>query len=364
MPDTYDPMTVLITADENGHLIQFSGTMISPDEVITASHGVEHWDINNTDPNFTPLPVPNTNIQVVQNPADPNALDPQPAAIGAAGTHYNLTSTTPYGLQGNDFAVIKLAHPVTPGTGFMVIDPSYVGGTANFSGYPATFDANGHYTGSPLLDAQTNTFQMINGVNDPQEVLGGTVPFQPGASGGSVWIQGPNGPELVGIEDGIYGGNTGVIAGLNYNAMAEINYWQAQDGESPAIVRLYNSLLSRAPDTAGLEAWSALVTADTIVTGLPGLVGTTYESATGVLQSNPAIVDGFLNSPEFIKAHPNLTDDALVTLLYDGALHRAPDPAGFAGWVGSLENHALTPEQVVIGIVLSPEALQHAPIYT
>lgn len=351
-----------ITVQLGTEMGQASGALIAPDLVLTASHVTESWDIVQGDPKATALPVPATNIEVTFNPTDTNARDWQPNAVAGLEALYNDVSTTPYAIQGTDFSIIKLAHPVAGQVFNLTSD--FTGGPAEFSGYPATFDSSGAYAGSPRVDG-TTALTLLTALSNPgQENFAGSVPYAPGASGGPVWIEGPQGPEIVGVEVGTYNGNSGLIAGMNDNAIAEIQLWSGEMGESPMVVRLYNDVLGRAPDAAGLAAWSQAFVSDTVVTGPQGLVGTMYETGAEVLGANPVFVFGFLTSPEFEHEHPNISSGGLVTLLYEQALHRAPDAAGYAGWTAALDSHALSAEQVVVGIMASPEALSIAPIYT
>ena len=84
------------------------------------------------------------------------------------------------------------------------------------------------------------------------------------------------------------------------------------------ITRLYQQILQREPDPAGLAGW-----VDHVVT-------------TGDLEGAAA---GFLASPEF-EARP-LSQSGYVTILYRTFLGREPDPAGLAGWTNALGSHLL-----------------------
>ena len=105
-----------------------------------------------------------------------------------------------------------------------------------------------------------------------------------------------------------------------------------------SIARLYDGLLGRAPDTAGLQNWEAAAASGT---------------------SLATIASSFISSSEFAAAHPNQTNDQFVQILYQGALGRssAGDP-GAQGWVQAL-NGGATKASVALGIAESPEAVTH-----
>ena len=82
----------------------------------------------------------------------------------------------------------------------------------------------------------------------------------------------------------------------------------------PATVSaLYQSLLGRLPDAAGVVAWSAVLR-----------------------QQRLAVAAGFIRSGEFQRVLPDRHDRAavarVVTRLYEQILDRDPDPAGLVGW--------------------------------
>lgn len=107
-----------------------------------------------------------------------------------------------------------------------------------------------------------------------------------------------------------------------------------QDGATASIARLYQATLDRRPDEAGLAGWRAEM-----------------DNGRSLLDITP----GFLNSAEFTAIYGSTTNTQFVTLLYDNVLDRAPDTAGLNGWVGQLNNGALTRSQVVLGFSESLE---------
>lgn len=109
------------------------------------------------------------------------------------------------------------------------------------------------------------------------------------------------------------------------------------DSQAVDVSRLYYCLLDRAPDANGLQ-WHT----------------DAFESGTSLL----SIAQSFLGSSEYAAKFGALSDDAFVTALYDGALGRTPDMAGFEAWTSALESGAGRAE-VALGIAGSPEAQNH-----
>ena len=97
--------------------------------------------------------------------------------------------------------------------------------------------------------------------------------------------------------------------------------------------RLYQVALGREPDSGGFDYW---------VTLLRG--GMSVETAAG----------GFTSSPEFQSTYGSLDDTQFVTLLYNNALHRAPDPGGLSYWLNLLST-GTSRDSVVAGFSESPE---------
>src|SRR5262249_49590167 len=103
-------------------------------------------------------------------------------------------------------------------------------------------------------------------------------------------------------------------------------YLQAHGGTAASwVAGVYQNLLNRAPDTAGLAAW-----VNGINSGMP-----LWQAALDIL-----------NSPE--------ANSLIVATDYRSVLNRDPDPAGVSGWVSAL-NQGLTPSQLLADLVGSPE---------
>jgi hypothetical protein len=105
---------------------------------------------------------------------------------------------------------------------------------------------------------------------------------------------------------------------------------------------LYQAAFNRTPDAGGLGYWIAAVDGGMNLT---------------------AVANAFVNSSEFIADYGvNPSVSSFVTMLYQNALHRAPDAGGLAFWEGQLTSGSMTKAQVLEDFALSPENInQVAP---
>ncbi|MGH1571900.1 DUF4214 domain-containing protein [Methylobacterium sp. P31] len=111
------------------------------------------------------------------------------------------------------------------------------------------------------------------------------------------------------------------------------------DPHAADVARLYYAELGRAPDAAGLQAWTSAI-----------------ESGGTSLQD---VAQGMLHSPEYASHTGILSDSALVEGLYQIALGRQADAAGLQAWTEALDSHAETRLDVVEVVVNSPEFQTH-----
>ncbi len=121
---------------------------------------------------------------------------------------------------------------------------------------------------------------------------------------------------------------------------AFINSSEADTFVSP-IIRLYENILGRAPDAAGLNAWSQALRSGT--------------------QTLSQITAGFLNSAEGVAAGwsgAGVTGTAFVTKIYTAMGRSAAQisaDTGAASWAAALNNGTLSPAAVAIAINESAE---------
>jgi hypothetical protein len=101
----------------------------------------------------------------------------------------------------------------------------------------------------------------------------------------------------------------------------------------PSVVRLYLGFFKRIPDSAGLKGWVTAVRA-----GAP--LG--------------SVASAFAQSAEFQQTYGALTNAQFVTLVYQNVLGRAPDIAGYNGWLELLQG-GMSRGDMMVGFTESTE---------
>jgi len=203
----YDTV-VYITDTIGGEDFQASGVLISPDEVLTASHVV-----------YSTTGGTAYNITVV--PGYDSGSDPFGSAIGTYIHYFQIddagdlisTQQSQY-----DYAVIHLSQSFTS-LGTMGIEPDFPGGAVNVTGYPASL--GGQLDNSPQDVTLDPYYTVYDGTS-----------IGPGSSGGPVWITGSNGdPYVVGVVSSGEGGagSPGFFTQITTAAYDNIEEWVAQD---------------------------------------------------------------------------------------------------------------------------------------
>ncbi len=201
----------------------------------------------------------------------------------------------------------------------------------------------------------------------------------------------------------VSGGSIATVASSFVNSLE----FQAKYGaitDTQFVTLLYANVLSRTPDTAGLNFWVDKLThgeskafvlsgfsesvefkADTLYDtevysqnvlsrDYSGQVYRLYESTlnrapdVGGFKNHVSALNngmslatdasGFLNSPEFQSQYGSLTNQQFVNLLYNNVLHRAPDATGLATWLNAL-NGGATKVSVVLGFSESAEFINN-----
>ena len=162
------------------------------------------------------------------------------------------------------------------------------------------------------------------------------------------------GPDAAGLNSWVNALNTGqdtraqVVLGFSesqediadLSAPVQQGLWIA-DAAAGEVARMYDTVLGRQPDGAGLANWTHMLES-----------GTTLQT----------VANGFVGSAEFQAAYGTLNNNDFVTLLYHNVLHRAPDPAGLTNWVSALSGGE-SRAQVVIGFSESPEHIGNMAPY-
>jgi hypothetical protein len=108
------------------------------------------------------------------------------------------------------------------------------------------------------------------------------------------------------------------------------------DTNEAFVTRLYQALLGRAPDLAGLSGWDASLHTS----------------------SKSAVAQGVVGSAEYQAAHAGENDTQFVSVLYQKLLGRSADPAGLSGWTKAM-GAGMSRGDAAAGIADSPEAKQH-----
>jgi V8-like Glu-specific endopeptidase len=203
----YDTV-VYITDVIDGQVWQGSGVLISPDEVLTASHVVYNSTYGMA-----------SNIQVTPAYNNGSADFGTEAGVYAHYSGIQDPNDTISNQQSQfDYAVIHLEQPFT-NLGAMALEANFQGGWVNVTGYPAV--ANG---------AMESSSQYVT-VDPAYSLLDGTT-IGKGSSGGPVWISGSGGePYIVGLVSSA-DGSAGYFTQITTSAFNQIEAWVAQD-DSP-----------------------------------------------------------------------------------------------------------------------------------
>ncbi|MDP8996053.1 MAG: DUF4214 domain-containing protein [Pseudomonadota bacterium] len=234
-----------------------------------------------------------------------------PTTTRAGDTTYGFHSTLA-GVDGGIYDFTHNAHPI------MCIFDSSGNNTLDLSG-----DAN-----NDVIDMHAGAFSSVMGLTNNVSIAYSTIIDGAVAGSGTDTIYGNN------VADIIYGGS-----GNDTIICSDGVALSAADG---SIYRLYQATLNREPDLAGIKNWEAALNSG---------------------QSLVQVTSGFVNSAEFQAAYGTLDNTHFVTLLYNNVLHRTPDTAGLANWVGQLDAGA-TRSAVVDGFSESIEFQNNSALDT
>jgi Ca2+-binding RTX toxin-like protein len=273
------------------------------------------------------------------------------------------------------------------------------GGSANdrIEGNAAGNGLTGN-AGNDTLIGRTGADQLAGGANEDQLIADGAVTWSaeaatvhrlylatlgraPDDAGHQAWI------------DQLAGGQklSSVAAGFVNSAEFQTAYGSLDN--TKFVTLLYNNVLDRAPDAAGLQSWVSAMTggmarADvvtgfsesqefrnaTAITSYSGQIFRMYDTtfnrmadAAGMAgwqeqryagQSLADLATSFMASQEFINTYGTLsalTNAAFVTLLYQNVLNRAPDAGGLTFWTGELAAGTKSRPQALIDFSESSE---------
>jgi V8-like Glu-specific endopeptidase len=362
-PTSYPYDTVVRITDTIGGVgYQASGVLISPDEVLTASHVVYSAGVG-------------TASDIVVTPAYENGSAPYGSASGIYFHYFPVDDgndqISNYESQ-FDYAVIHLSSSF-PANGYMGLLANFSGGAVTIAGYPGS--ANGAMVASAQTVSLSPGYSLLDGI-----ALG------KGSSGGPVFVGGASNPQVVGIVS-----STSDVSDAGYNALIttaafnQIEQWVAGDdaaavtpgsgvarqdgsvavtgthtqylianasgslyfqdlvasrdgtqtvsgvdeivftdgvgrfdttGNAEEVARLYGTAFGRSADLAGLNYWTHQIDSNTLQLG------------------NISIA--FINSAEFQNRYGTLSNQNFVEQLYRNALGRAGEASGVAYWTSQL----------------------------
>jgi V8-like Glu-specific endopeptidase len=344
-PSTYPYDTIVrITDTINGQGYQGSGVLISPDEVLTASH-VVYIDGQGSATN------------IVVTPGYNDGTSPYGSVAGTTFHYFDIDDLNRVITNQQsqfDYAVIHLATPFSS-AGTMGISANFGGGTVDVSGYPAS--ASG---------AQVDSVQTVT--KDPTYTLLDGTAIGEGSSGGPVWGENSSGqPFVVGIISAeADAGTTGYYVQLTTADLNQIETWVAQDDNTappaaPGLIGdltvnqqlelIYIAYFDRAADGPGFNFWE----------GQNVQAQNTGESAATALS---AIAASFAPQAETIALYPflgsagaNLSTPSaqaglttLIAAVYENLFGHAPDSAGAAYWLGQISSGAVGVGPAILAI--------------
>jgi hypothetical protein len=191
-----------------------------------------------------------------------------------------------------------------------------------------TFTISDIDTGSAgAIESKTSVIATAAGTPPPGEVIlhGAATQYVIADDSGSLYIQ-----DTVAGRDG-----TQILSDVKEMEFTNGVGLVDPTGTAEDVARLYQGLLDRAPDAAGLKAWTALVDDSNVPLSV--------------------VANAFASSPEFIQKCGSLSDTAFIDQLYENALGRPAEATGVQAWDSSLTS-GISRGQVAVDIAESTEA--------
>ena len=363
---------VRITGTFGGLGYYGSGVLISPDEVLTASH-VVYLQGQGLAGNIEVSPGASVSAQTGQ------WISPFGTAAASAIHYFPVADrgdVLTFAESQLDYAVIHLDHRF-PDLGTMGLLADFPGGAVSILGYPAT--SGGYLNLSSEVLKVSPTYTLLQG---PTAGTG----VGPGSSGGPAFVDGASGPQVVGlvstggggitnftqitraafnqiqdwvhVDDGVMatspaptpappmitsvtvvGAHTDytiasadgalriidAVAGRNgLQTLPQVVQVQVADGvgrfdtsgHAEAVARLYQAAFDRPADLGGLENWTAQLDAQVLGIG--------------------SVAAAFITSPEFAAHYGAVSDQGFLQQLYQNVLGRSGDAGGTAYWTQAL----------------------------
>jgi V8-like Glu-specific endopeptidase len=210
---TYPYDTIVYITDVIGGVeYQGSGVLLSPDEVLTATHVV-----------YSSVYGVASDVQVTPAYDGLGTTTSESIPFGTqsgALVHYNQIQDANGLISGFysqfDYAVIHLAHPFS-GLGNMGVEANFTGGEVSVSGYPA--NADGTQVTDPEYVSKDPRYTLLDGAGIGE-----------GSSGGPVWVEQGGGPEVVGlVSSANETTGEGYFTQITTTALTTIEGWVAAD---------------------------------------------------------------------------------------------------------------------------------------
>ena len=280
-PTAYPYDTVVRITDTIGNTdYQASGVLISPDEVLTASHVVDIAGIGAAS-------------NIVVTPAYNDGTAPYGSADGTY-THYipidDVNGQISNDNSQSDYAVIHLSSPFT-GLGTMGLSPNFAGGPVTIAGYPTS--TNGAMVASTQTVYPDPNYTLLDGVT-----LGN------GSSGGPLFVDGATGPQVVGIVSSESDVNqTGYNTLITTAVFNQIEQWVKADdatATTPSPPATPSPPVTPSPPATIQDHWFDPRSAD-----FSGLNYWAHQHDANSLQLNNGLM-AFIGSPEFQSKYGSL----------------------------------------------------------
>lgn len=305
---------------------------------------------------------------------------PATLASGPASGTFVAQADHTYAQPGTYAITVSIAHSAAD---TVRVNDTAVLATAIVNQPPHSVDDFYVLSSSATSTAPADQGVLANDTDPDQQALGETLSASliAGPANGSVTLNADGsftytkGGSFAGFDrftyaasDGAKTGNTATVTVLSQPAAA--------------VWKFYEQVLSRAPEDSGLTYWTGRI-----------MSGGQYgEIAQGFFESNERldpiitqfyhdyllrpidssglqywrdqvwkrdgapdnVVAGVISSPEFYRSAGG-TDSGWVTALYERLLNREPDSQGLGFWVGNLHSHQMSEPQVVLGFLHSDE---------